>query len=180
MYAFKVADLKVTLPNFPDEILEEWLLPYANHEGWPPAKDSYSVPDGRLRYLLCGLTLSELRDMKWQEENRHLSIHELHPEFQKICVDMVFGAVEGDVNLYSSSIKDLSERFHRIIKYLREHGSLPKAPALLSTPTGFKILDGNHRLSAYFYGFGYINLPIDGDLMDKTASAQRFWVGSIY
>ena len=179
MDAFTIADLKATLPNFPDEVLAEWLLPYANYEGWPPAKDDYSAPEGRWRYLLDSCTLTQLRSINWQEHNRHLSIHELHPDFQKICVDIVLGAVEGQVNLYSSSIKDLSERFHRILSYLREHGSLPTAPAMLSTPTGFKVLDGNHRLSAYFYGYGYINLPIDGNLMDKTSSTQRFWVGSI-
>lgn len=179
MDAFKVADLKETLPEFPAEVLEDWLLPYANSEGWPPAKDNDSVPEGRWRFLLGGRTLSQLRNIKWQEQNRHLSIYELRADYQQICVDMVLGAIQGHVNLYSSSIKDLPERFHSILNYLREHGSLPKAPTLLSSPTGFQVLDGNHRLSAYFYGYGYFNLPVDDALMDKTAGTQRFWVGSI-
>jgi hypothetical protein len=24
------------LPNFPEEVIEQWLLPFAEDEGWPP------------------------------------------------------------------------------------------------------------------------------------------------
>ncbi len=179
MGTFEVCDLKETLPNFPDEVLEDWLLPYANQEGWPPAKDQVSTPEGRWRYLLSNRPLAELRRINWQEQNRHLSIHELHVEYQQICAAIVLGAVQGQVNLYSSSIKDLPQRFQSILDHLRAHGSLPKAPALLATPEGFRVLDGNHRLSAYFYASGYFNLPVDDEAMGKAASTQRIWVGSI-
>src|SRR5690242_14700650 len=109
---FALSDLKETLPNFPDEVLEGWLLPYANSEGWPPAQDTNATPEGRWKYLLSGRTLSQLRGIKWREENRHLSIHELSKSHQSICVDIVLGAVQDQINLYSSSIKDLKQRFH--------------------------------------------------------------------
>ena len=176
---FKATDLKATLPNFPEEILEDWLTPYANSEGWPPANGLDSIPRDRWRYLLGGRTLAQLRSIEWQEHNRHLSIHELRDDYKQICVDMVLGAVQKQINLYSSSIPDLSERFNRILGYLREHGTLPKPPVLLSSESGFQVLDGNHRLAAYFYGYGYFKLPLDFVAMDSTASTQRFWVGSI-
>jgi hypothetical protein len=48
---FTVDDLKKDLPNFPDDVLADWLLPYANIIGWPPARDINEIPENRWKYL---------------------------------------------------------------------------------------------------------------------------------
>ncbi len=32
----ELQDIKKDLPNFPDEVIIDWLLPFANKLGWPP------------------------------------------------------------------------------------------------------------------------------------------------
>ena len=91
-------------------------------------------------------------------------------------VKMVLGAIRREVNLYSLSIPDLEERFHRIVDYLKEHSSLPKPPTLVRQTGGLEILDGNHRLSAYFYCYGYFKLDIPDDVLLATNENQRFWL----
>lgn len=93
-------------------------------------------------------------------------------------VQMVLGAVRGQRNLYSSSIKDLSERFNRIVGYFGEHGVFPSPPALLVEDGKLTILDGNHRMSAYFYAFGYFTLDPGTDLQLRTRELQTYWIAS--
>lgn len=178
MNEIEVEDLKAWLPNFPDEILGDWLMPYAKSEGWPPADHVDSAPAGRWRYLLGLRTIAELREISWQEEHRHISIHELRPDYRDISVEMTLAAVAKQTNLYSVSIPDLSERFNSILAHLRKHGSLPAPPVLLSGHDGLQVLDGNHRLAAYFYAYGYFKLPLDEEALSSTTSAQRLWVGT--
>lgn len=104
--------LQTTLPNFPVEVLEEWLLPYANSEGWPPAQTVEASPNGRWRYLLSNRPLAYWRSITWRKHERHISIHNLDPGYQEIMVKMVLAAVQGQRNLYSSTIDDLTPRFN--------------------------------------------------------------------
>lgn len=173
----EVAALKETLPNFPAEVLEEWLLPYALSEGWPPAPSGSAALSGRWRYLLKNQPLDYWRSMEWSMVERHVSIHDLDSEFQKIMVQMVLGAIQGQFNLYSSQIKDLTPRFNRIKEHFSQFGTHPKPPALLAEPHGLTIADGNHRMAAYLYCYGYFNLDLDASLQLKTKEIQSYWVG---
>ena len=47
-----IQQIKNTLPNFPDEVIETWLLPFAVSEGWPPVIGSDDIPLERWGYLL--------------------------------------------------------------------------------------------------------------------------------
>lgn len=42
--------LKESLPNFPNEVLQDWLRPYAISEGWPPSDTLETLPEGRWRF----------------------------------------------------------------------------------------------------------------------------------
>lgn len=89
---------------------------------------------------------------------------------------IVLGARQGDQNLYSNSIPDLAARFASIVEYIHLHGVLPRPPALLSTAEGWSVLDGNHRMAAYLYCYGYFNIPLAADLQLNTQEIQRFWI----
>jgi hypothetical protein len=170
--------LKAVLSNFPDQVLEAWLQPYANSEGWPPTETSLGTLSGRWRYLLKNKPLAYWQALTWKQVHRHISIQELDPQWQDIMVQMVLGAVQGQRNLYSSSIKDLSERFNRILRYFTEHGVFPSPPALLVEGGKLTILDGNHRMSAYFYAYGYFTLDPGADLQLKTQELQSYWIAN--
>lgn len=172
-----LADLQRTLPNFPPPILEDWLLPYAQTAGWPPALDDISPPEGRWRYLLKIRPLGYWKSIRWTEVTKHLSIHQLEKSYQDISVQIVLGALKGQRNLYSDSIKDLPQRFNSIVTYLRENGNFPRPPVLLAEPSGLAVVDGNHRLAAYFYCYGYFKFEVSDDLLLKAKELQTYWRG---
>lgn len=178
MNSIALPALKATLPNFPDEVLEQWLQPYANSEGWPPSESSTATLSGRWRYLLKNKPLSYWQSLTWEKVTRHISIHDLHPQWQEIIVQMVFGAVQGQRNLYSNSITDLAVRFNRILAYFHEHGVFPAPPALLIEDKKLTILDGNHRMSAYLYAYGYFMLDPGIELQLNTQELQIYWLAS--
>ena len=47
----------------------------------------------------------------------------------------------------------------------------------MAEPGGLTVLDGNHRMAAYQYAYGYFNLGLDADLQVKTQELQRYWIG---
>ena len=169
--------LQADLPNFPTELLSEWLLPYANTEGWPPAPRAGDEPQGRCRYLIRKKSLDYWKTVAWRSIERHVSYSDLHKQNQEVVLLMVLGAVTGHSNLYSNSIPDLKQRFYRILEHLRSRGTLPCPPALMAEPGGLTVLDGNHRMAAYQYAYGYFNLGLDADLQVKTQELQRYWIG---
>jgi hypothetical protein len=168
--------LQADLPNFPREILEDWLLVYANSEGWPPKVGIDGVPSGRWRYLLKLRPLPYWQSLKWERVERHVSPQALHPATQDVVVQMIQAAVLGKAGLYSSSIPDLVPRFNRIVDYLSVHGVLPRPPALLVEDGKLTCLDGNHRMSAYLYCLGYSKLGIPKGLQVETKQVQTYWV----
>jgi hypothetical protein len=91
---------------------------------------------------------------------------------------MVLGAFAGQHNLYSISITDLKPRINRITEYIATTGRLPRPPALLRTPAGYEVIDGNYRMAAYFYCYGYFNLPIEERLEATSSDIQDYWVGT--
>ena len=77
------------------------------------------------------------------------------------------------------SIPDLKQRFDSIVNYIRQNGKMPKAPILyLNDVKKYEIFDGNHRLSAYYYCYGYFNVDGDSNSMLKTQEDQTYWVAS--
>jgi hypothetical protein len=171
--------LKASLPNFPDEVLVDWLFPYAKTEGWPLAPDERFKPEKRWRYLLRNRPLTYWQSIRWAKVTRHISIQELRKDNQEIMVHMALGALKGQKNLYSESIPDLKERFARIVSYIGECGLMPKPPTLIREAGGLSVLDGNHRMSAYYYCYGYFTIDPGAELQLKTKEIQEFWVGEI-
>jgi hypothetical protein len=171
--------IAASLPNFPDEVVTDWLVPYALTEGWPPASDDNATPQGRWRYLLAKRSLTTLRSIEWRRETRILDFSELTDGHQQLVVEMVLAAVRGDRNLYSDSIPNLKERFSRILQHIKETGLLPGCPTLISDGTRLSAVDGNHRLAAYFYAFGIFKLPLDDDASMALKEAQPFWIGRL-
>lgn len=94
-------------------------------------------------------------------------------------IHMALGATKDQKNLYSESIPDLKERFARIVSYIGEHGFMPKPPILMNESDGLSVLDGNHRMSAYFYCYGYFTVEPATDLLLKTKEIQAYWIGEI-
>lgn len=174
----RLEDLKQSLPNFPDEVLADWLLPFASAEGWPPARDEESAPQGRWRFLLDDRPLRYWRSLSWAQVERHVSFDDLGIESRGIMVQIVLGAVAEQSNNYTDAIHNLRPRFWRVAEHIWHSGRLPKPPTLLAASDGLSILDGNHRMAAYLYCYGYFKLDPGSELQLKTEEIQRYWIAS--
>lgn len=171
--------IKKTLSNFPDEVIEIWLLPFANSEGWPLKIGPDGLPLERWRYLLMKKPLEYFRKMKWTKEEKHISIHEIEAKSQSSLVQIFEAAILNRNNMMSASIFDLKTRFDGVVDYIRHYGRMPKEPILYRHENGkYKILDGNHRLAAYYYSYGYFKVDNNSDLILKTQENQTYWIAS--
>lgn len=172
-----ISELESSLPNFPREVLEEWLLPYAESEGWPPAEADDGSLCNRWKYLLANKTLKFWKAINWEKVQRHVSIQDLNESCRNVMMSMVLAAVKDQSNFYSDSIPDLKPRFERIVEHIRATGKLPCPPTLIHESDGLSIVDGNHRMAAYFYCFGYYKLEVESTLLLATNEIQEFWIG---
>ena len=133
------------VPNFPDEVIESWLVPMAESAGWPP------IPGSRWDRILLDRPLSFWKQMRWSKERVFLSSWFLTPESLEIIQGLIDANVDGVVNIYSDQIRNSKTRFTRILRYIRAHESLPVPPVLLKTGIQYRIADGNHRIAAWLY-----------------------------
>ena len=169
--------IKKDLPNFPDEIISGWLESFANQAGWPPPLDSLGYPEGRWKALLVNKPMQYWQSVRWEKVSRHISAQDLDPESLERVTNLVLAAVLDQANLWSIFISDLKPRFESITQYISERGELPCAPVLVKGANGLCILDGNHRIAAYLYCYGYFNIELDAALQLKTSHLQSYWVG---
>ncbi len=58
--------VKEDLSNFPDEVINEWLLPYAQSIGWPPTHE-------RWRGIFFSKPLEFWQATTWQKQNLNLA-----------------------------------------------------------------------------------------------------------
>lgn len=135
--------IKADLPNFPDEVVQTWLLRAAQHSGWPPA------PFSRWDKILLHRSLSFWRTVTWERRRVPVNAFTLDRESLGNIRGLLEANVAGARNVYAQQISDTKQRFNRILQYLQQHGRLPIPPVLLSNGYQYTVLDGNHRLAAY-------------------------------
>ena len=165
------------LPNFPDDIIDQWLLPYATERGWPP-QEVHGVLCGDWRYLLGTSTnLAYWKNIFWRSESLDLQINDLDDSSKDSVLQIISSAIYGIDTMMSRSICDLKERFDRIVSYFAKHGVFPAPPVLTRCNGKYKLMDGNHRIAAFFYCSGYIKRSPDRDVVLKTQIHQSYWIG---
>jgi hypothetical protein len=124
------------LPKWPDEVIEEWLLYFANDIGWPPAE-----PFGtdRWRGILGNRPLSWWTEVGWKQEKVDCSRPKLSSTTQR-RIDAVSGPI------YAGTASETEKgQYRRPFQYLLENGVFAN-PALAMRDTGrLHFIDGHHR-----------------------------------
>jgi hypothetical protein len=134
--------IKSDLPNFPDQVIDTWLLPLARDAGWPPA------PFSRWDAILLDRPLSFWRSLVW--ERRIVPLNWLTLESGSLArLQGLIEAGHGANNIYAQQIRDTRKRFRGFVTYLQQHGQLPLPPVVLQTHGQYIVVDGNHRVAAY-------------------------------
>ncbi len=152
--------IKADLPNFPDEVIDVWLLPIATGRdgdgyGWPPRVEDL----GEWRYALKCKSLDYWRQTIWSRTE-----HEFNPDFfcdgsLRALVGLLGAYVKGEVNSYSN-LQNGRQRFASLVRYISQNGVVP-VPVVYEEDNGVSFVDGNHRIAALTYVRGIFNAHRD-------------------
>lgn len=147
--------IKKDLPDFPDEIIQDWLLPFGIERGWPPKEDT-------LGGVLMFGSIDYWRNVIWEKKQKKFNDFPLSPNYQSLINEIVL-----NYNIGRSSLPDSAERINSVIAYIEAKQKVPRPVVLISTSRGHDIVDGNHRLAACEI---FINKTGDNIMVDA-------WVG---
>ncbi|KJC48179.1 hypothetical protein [Bradyrhizobium sp. LTSP857] len=166
-----LADLKKDLVDWPDEIIDDWLLYFANESdlGWPPPE-----PLGTHRWsrILGGRPLTWWSDVNWKKQQANCKLHSLAPKTLAIAVNMV--------DQVGRNVADAvtKRRYQQALQHILEQGTFYKPIVGMQIPKGLLILDGNHRIGA-FSGLQIMPDEWYAKLGKKRPSlTQDAWIGS--
>jgi hypothetical protein len=171
-----LADIKADLPNWPDDVIDQWLLKLANRgadTGWPPPE-----PLGvhAWKYLLGGRPLSWWKNVTWKLEDHDLEFDVLSGDSKLIVSDMIGEHVNDLPSRYPVG-PGSKTRFLSAMRHLTVHGTLPRAPVVMRLEDGLSVLDGNHRVTALCFC-----QAISDEILKKGGTAplksQRLWMGT--
>ena len=134
-----VAEIKQSLPNWPDAVVNEWLLYFANDIGWPPPE-----PFGASRWglILGGRPLSWWADVEWKQETVDCSRAQLSEITQ-------FRIADVSAPVHTGTASEAEKRqYVRPFQYLLEHGTFANPALVMRDGQELRFIDGHHRLAA--------------------------------
>ncbi|PIR85222.1 hypothetical protein COU15_02375 [Candidatus Kaiserbacteria bacterium CG10_big_fil_rev_8_21_14_0_10_45_20] len=133
------------LPNFPEEPIDLWLLPYAKKLGWPPGNNE------RWANILAGRPITFWESTIWSKRQTDLATINHSETYYEKARGMFNAFVLGQENEYSHGLgEEGKNKFLNLLKQMLETGVFPEPPILFEDePDHYDILDGNHRWLAY-------------------------------
>ena len=164
------------LPNFPDDVIDQWIGYYAESEGWPPP----SPLEGRWKGLLANKDLEYWTSLKWSKEIIYPPSLVLTTQCNRSIQEMISFHAAGVPCAYSEFMgEEAGPRIARLLQYLREIGNLPCAPILVEKDGEHEIIDGNHRVVAYLLWEQWKDKEIfQKEPFPVTLSREiEFWIG---
>jgi hypothetical protein len=166
-----VADIKKELPAWPDEIIDDWLLYFANEPdcGWPPP-DPF---DGhRWSGILGGRPISWWKNVTWEKCSVSCNLEHLAPKTREIASNML------DEIMRQTADDVTKRRYQQAFQHILETGGFFRPLVAMETPTELLVLDGNHRVTA-FCGLQILPEAWYAKLNKKRPPLQQdAWVGS--
>jgi hypothetical protein len=137
-----VADIKSDLPNWPNDVIDDWLLYFANEPncGWPPPEP---LGDHRWAGILGDRPLSWWRDVTWSKESVKCGLDNLSPKSRGIAATMIVEISGGTADALTK------RRYQQALQHILESGTFFGPIVAMKRPNGLLVLDGNHRISAF-------------------------------
>lgn len=139
---FEVSDIQKDLPAWPEDVIEQWLLYFANEPdcGWPPPE-----PLGNHRWsaLLGGRPLSWWQEVAWKSEKASCDLASLTPRARtgvnEIIAEMITGAADATTK----------RRVQHSYRHIMDEGRFPRQLVTMRTDAGLSLIDGSHRMAAF-------------------------------
>jgi hypothetical protein len=168
-----ILDIQKDLPGWPDDVIEQWLLYFANESdcGWPPPEP---LGDHRWNALLGGRPLSWWRDVTWRSEKLKCDLASLTPRARtgvnEILAEMISGAADATTK----------RRVQHPYRHIMDEGKFPRQLVTMRTPAGLSLIDGSYRMAAFemlqrtpdakFKALGKVKATLEQDVWVGTHS----------
>ena len=168
-----LADIKRDLRFWPDEVIKLWLLYLANRSrgdtGWPPPE-----PLGNHAWaaILGFRPLSWWREVTWKREKTDCGFSNLCQGTKTIVVRMLAQKANGTID------EETGSRLKNATDYILKNGEFRETPIAMRLAYGLRILDGNHRITAFC---GLQDAPteiLETRGLKKPAQEQELWIGT--
>jgi hypothetical protein len=166
-----VADIKRDLPGWPDEIIDDWLLYFANEPdcGWPPPEP---LGDHRWAGILGDRPLSWWKEVTWQKETVPCDMASLASKTKGIAAKMIKDIASGAADAVTK------RRYQQALQPILNNGAFFRPLVAMKPATGLLVLDGNHRIGAFC---GAQILPdswFEKQKKDRPPIEQEAWIGT--
>ena len=171
----RIADIRKDLPDWPDDVIDPWLLRHANRSdlGWPPPDP---IEEHGWTHLLGDKPLSWWKNVSWKLEDVDCAFENLSGATKYIVAQTTDAHVNGAKNNYGG---DGSKRtFDAALRHLLRHGTFSKPLIGMRIRDGLSILDGNHRISAHVVSQQMDEAQLKAKNGHKPQAKQKLWIGT--
>lgn len=167
---FSIADIQKELPRWPEDVIEQWLLYFANEPdcGWPPPDP---LGNHRWKGLLGGRSLSWWKNVMWKKQKVRCELDALTPKARADVTDLVSGMKSGALD--ASTKRRVAQPW----LYLKDHARFPRALVTMQKPDGISLIDGTHRMAAFNLIQELPKTEFDKINKRKASLKQQVWVG---
>jgi len=164
-------DIKKDLPDWPDDVIDQWLLKLANQPGmgWPPSEPL----TGRWKLLLTH-PVSWWKDVTWTKEDRDCSFDNLSVDGRRTMNNMFKALILGEDNSFGGD--NSPARFQRQLAIVVQTGKLERPPVLFPIESGLSPLDGNHRLFALQTALNTPEEEFAKRNLKRPSATQQVWI----
>ncbi len=166
-----VAEIKVSLPDCPDDVIEQWLHYFANEAdcGWPPPQP---LGTHRWRALLGGKPLSWWANVTWVKTSMNCELENLTQRTRTGVSEIVsqFNAGTAD--------ESTNRRVANAWLYLKNNGVFPRALVAVRKSDGVSLIDGSHRMAAFELLQRLSNSELEQLGVERLSLRQEIWLGT--
>ena len=167
----EVADIQKDLPDWPQDIIEQWLHYFANEPdgGWPPPDP---LGESRWKGLFGGRALSWWKNVTWVKAKMICEPANLSPKARAGVNEVLAEVSKKEPDAVTK------RRFSHAYIYIMDHGVFPRALVTMRPAAGAILLDGTHRMAA----FEMLQRTPDAKFAQfgkkKAALEQEVWIGT--
>ncbi len=132
-----ILKIKKDLPNFPDKVVEIWLLPFCNKFGWPPGgTDNWES-------VLMYKPKQWWQNVDWNKKNLKFSDLKLSKNYDDCTDNMARNFLSKEDRITVDEVK----RIKSVKNFLTKNLRVPEPIIVIETERGYDIADGNHRIA---------------------------------
>jgi hypothetical protein len=165
----EMADIKKDLPDWPDEVIEQWLHYFAQDCGWPPPEP---LGNDRWNGLLGGKPLSWWKKVSWKKEKIKCDLPNLTAKSRADVCEIVAEMNTGKAD------ESTRKRVARSWLYIKDKGEFPHGLLTMKKPDGVSLIDGNHRMAAFQMVQSLTDAQFAQANLQRPSVNQEVWVGT--